>query len=190
MWVSVNYSHMSSSDIKNIVVGTSGSNVNSKIFDKSDFCGRQSLRGCDPVHPLASGICLVPSDRSGWCQEHQPSRTTLWFLLSSPTWLLKGNAHEIDYRNSAVLHRPWQFPHAQSQLPSRDRHHGIAGQRWADQLHGQVPGTRLGDRRWVGTGNQRLINGTTDICQASRSMSDAGEEQPARKVLRPGRRFP
>jgi hypothetical protein len=37
MWVSANYSHMSSSDIKNIVVGTSGSNVNSKIFDKSDF---------------------------------------------------------------------------------------------------------------------------------------------------------
>jgi hypothetical protein len=37
MWISGNYSHMSSSDIKNIVVGTTGSNVNSKIFDKSDF---------------------------------------------------------------------------------------------------------------------------------------------------------
>jgi hypothetical protein len=37
MWVSANYAHMSSSDIKNIVVGTSGSNVNSKLFDKSDF---------------------------------------------------------------------------------------------------------------------------------------------------------
>jgi len=37
MWVSANYSHMSSNDIKNIVVGTSGSNVNTKIFDKSDF---------------------------------------------------------------------------------------------------------------------------------------------------------
>ena len=37
MWVSGNYSHMNSSDIKNIVVGTTGSNVNSKIFDKSDF---------------------------------------------------------------------------------------------------------------------------------------------------------
>ena len=37
MWISGNYSHMNSSDIKNIVVGTTGSNVNSKIFDKSDF---------------------------------------------------------------------------------------------------------------------------------------------------------
>ncbi len=37
MWVSGNYSHMNSSDIKNIVVGTSGPNVSSKIFDKSDF---------------------------------------------------------------------------------------------------------------------------------------------------------
>jgi hypothetical protein len=37
MWVSANYSHMSSSDIKNIVVGTTGSNINTKIFDKSDF---------------------------------------------------------------------------------------------------------------------------------------------------------
>ncbi len=37
MWVAANYSHMSSSDIQNIVVGTSGSNVNGKIFNKSDF---------------------------------------------------------------------------------------------------------------------------------------------------------
>jgi hypothetical protein len=37
MWVSGNYSHMNSSDIKNIVVGTSGPNVSGKIFDKSDF---------------------------------------------------------------------------------------------------------------------------------------------------------
>ena len=37
MWVAANYSHMSSNDIQNIVVGTSGSNVNGKIFNKSDF---------------------------------------------------------------------------------------------------------------------------------------------------------
>jgi len=37
MWISGNYSHMNSNDIKNIVVGTTGSNINSKIFDKSDF---------------------------------------------------------------------------------------------------------------------------------------------------------
>jgi hypothetical protein len=37
MWVSGNYSHLSSSDIKNIVIDKNGSNVNSKIFSKSDF---------------------------------------------------------------------------------------------------------------------------------------------------------
>ena len=37
MWVAGNYSHMNSSDIQNIVVDKNGSNVNSKIFSKSDF---------------------------------------------------------------------------------------------------------------------------------------------------------
>ena len=37
MWIAANYSHMNSSDIQNIVVGTTGSNVNSKLFNKSDF---------------------------------------------------------------------------------------------------------------------------------------------------------
>jgi hypothetical protein len=37
MWISGNYSHMNSSDIKNIVIDKSGSNVVGKIFDKSDF---------------------------------------------------------------------------------------------------------------------------------------------------------
>jgi hypothetical protein len=37
MWVSGNYSHLSSSDIKNVVIDKNGANVNSKIFDKSDF---------------------------------------------------------------------------------------------------------------------------------------------------------
>jgi hypothetical protein len=37
MWISGNYAHMNSNDIKNIVVGTTGSNVIGKIFDKSDF---------------------------------------------------------------------------------------------------------------------------------------------------------
>jgi hypothetical protein len=37
MWVSGNYSHLSSSDIKNVVIDKNGSNVNSKIIDKSDF---------------------------------------------------------------------------------------------------------------------------------------------------------
>ena len=37
MWVSGNYSHLSSSDIKNIVIDNTGSNVKGKIFDKSDF---------------------------------------------------------------------------------------------------------------------------------------------------------
>ena len=37
MWVSGNYSHLSSSDIKNVVIDKNGANVNSKIFDKPDF---------------------------------------------------------------------------------------------------------------------------------------------------------
>jgi hypothetical protein len=37
MWVSGNYSHLNSSDIKNIVIDNNGSNVDSKIFSKSDF---------------------------------------------------------------------------------------------------------------------------------------------------------
>jgi len=37
IWISENYSHLSSNDIKNIVIDKSGSNVVGKIFDKSDF---------------------------------------------------------------------------------------------------------------------------------------------------------
>jgi phosphate transport system substrate-binding protein len=52
----------------------------------------------------------------------------------------------------------------------------LLGQRWAEQYMGKNPGATLQvTGGGSGTGISALINGTTDICQASRSMS-AGEK--------------
>jgi phosphate transport system substrate-binding protein len=50
----------------------------------------------------------------------------------------------------------------------------LLGQRWAEQYMAKVPGTAIQvTGGGSGTGISALINGTTDICQASRSMSAA-----------------
>jgi phosphate transport system substrate-binding protein len=54
----------------------------------------------------------------------------------------------------------------------------ILTQRWAEQYMGQHPGAVVQvTGGGSGTGIAALINGTTDICQASRSMKDAEREQ-------------
>ena len=48
----------------------------------------------------------------------------------------------------------------------------LLGQRWAEQYMAKVPGTAIQvTGGGSGTGISALINGTTDICQASRSMT-------------------
>jgi phosphate transport system substrate-binding protein len=50
----------------------------------------------------------------------------------------------------------------------------LLGQRWAEQYMNKVPGTAIQvTGGGSGTGISALINGTTDICQASRAMSAA-----------------
>lgn len=50
----------------------------------------------------------------------------------------------------------------------------LLGQRWAEQYMAQSPSTTIQvTGGGSGTGISALINGTTDICQASRAMSDA-----------------
>ena len=50
----------------------------------------------------------------------------------------------------------------------------LLGQRWAEQYMAKVPSTTIQvTGGGSGTGISALINGTTDICQASRPMSDA-----------------
>lgn len=54
----------------------------------------------------------------------------------------------------------------------------ILGQRWAEEFMKKYPGTTLQvTGGGSGTGISALINGTTDICQASRSMSSAEKEK-------------
>jgi phosphate transport system substrate-binding protein len=54
----------------------------------------------------------------------------------------------------------------------------ILGQRWAEEFMRTHPGTTLQvTGGGSGTGISALINGTTDICQASRAMSDAEKEK-------------
>jgi phosphate transport system substrate-binding protein len=54
----------------------------------------------------------------------------------------------------------------------------ILGQRWAEEFMKKNPGTTLQvTGGGSGTGISALINGTTDICQASRSMSSAEKEK-------------
>ena len=54
----------------------------------------------------------------------------------------------------------------------------ILGQRWAETYMGSHPGTRIQvTGGGSGTGIAALINGSTDICEASRPMKDKEKEQ-------------
>jgi phosphate transport system substrate-binding protein len=67
----------------------------------------------------------------------------------------------------------------------------ILGQRWAEQYMAKVPGTTIQvTGGGSGTGISALINGTTDICQASRSMSDAEKNNLREKYKTPGEEIP
>ncbi len=67
----------------------------------------------------------------------------------------------------------------------------LLGQRWAEQYMAKNPGTSLQvTGGGSGTGISALINGTTDICQASRAMS-AGEKANLRdRYNTPGAEIP
>jgi phosphate transport system substrate-binding protein len=67
----------------------------------------------------------------------------------------------------------------------------ILGQRWAEQYMAKVPATAIQvTGGGSGTGISALINGTTDICQASRSMSDAEKNNLREKYKTPGEEIP
>ena len=67
----------------------------------------------------------------------------------------------------------------------------ILGQRWAEQYMAKVPSTTIQvTGGGSGTGISALINGTTDICQASRSMSDAEKNNLREKYKTPGEEIP
>jgi phosphate transport system substrate-binding protein len=67
----------------------------------------------------------------------------------------------------------------------------ILGQRWAEQYMAKVPATTIQvTGGGSGTGISALINGTTDICQASRSMSDAEKNNLREKYKTPGEEIP
>jgi phosphate transport system substrate-binding protein len=67
----------------------------------------------------------------------------------------------------------------------------ILGQRWAEQYMAKVPGAAIQvTGGGSGTGISALINGTTDICQASRSMSDAEKNNLREKYKTPGEEIP
>jgi phosphate transport system substrate-binding protein len=67
----------------------------------------------------------------------------------------------------------------------------ILGQRWAEQYMAKVPGSTLQvTGGGSGTGISALINGTTDICQASRSMSAAEKTNLRDRYNTPGVEIP
>lgn len=67
----------------------------------------------------------------------------------------------------------------------------LLGQRWAEQYMAKVPGSTLQvTGGGSGTGISALINGTTDICQASRSMSDAEKNNLRERYKTPGEEIP
>ena len=62
----------------------------------------------------------------------------------------------------------------------------ILGQRWAEEYMAKHKGTTIQvTGGGSGTGISALINGTTDICEASRSMKDAEKKQLAEKAGAP-----
>ena len=67
----------------------------------------------------------------------------------------------------------------------------LLGQRWAEQYMAKVPGTAIQvTGGGSGTGISALINGTTDICQASRSMSEAEKNSLRERYKTPGEEIP
>jgi phosphate transport system substrate-binding protein len=67
----------------------------------------------------------------------------------------------------------------------------LLGQRWAEQYMAKVPGSTLQvTGGGSGTGISALINGTTDICQASRSMSAAEINNLRERYNTPGVEIP
>ena len=67
----------------------------------------------------------------------------------------------------------------------------LLGQRWAEQYMAKVPGTAIQvTGGGSGTGISALINGTTDVCQASRSMSDAEKTSMRERYKTPGEEIP
>jgi phosphate transport system substrate-binding protein len=67
----------------------------------------------------------------------------------------------------------------------------LLGQRWAEQYMAKVPGSAIQvTGGGSGTGISALINGTTDICQASRSMSAAEKGNLRDRYNTPGVEIP
>ena len=63
----------------------------------------------------------------------------------------------------------------------------LLGQRWAEEYMAKTPGATIQvTGGGSGTGISALINGTTDICQASRSMSEAEKTSLRDKYKTPG----
>src|SRR6476620_4255251 len=59
----------------------------------------------------------------------------------------------------------------------------VLGQRWAEEYMAKHKGTTIQvTGGGSGTGISALINGTTDVCEASRSMKDAEKAQLAEKA--------
>ncbi len=62
----------------------------------------------------------------------------------------------------------------------------VLGQRWAEEYMKKHPATTIQvTGGGSGTGISALINGTTDICEASRAMKDAEKKQLAEKAGKP-----
>ena len=62
----------------------------------------------------------------------------------------------------------------------------VLGQRWAEEFMKKKPGTTIQvTGGGSGTGISALINGTTDVCEASRAMKDAEKKQLAEKAGAP-----
>jgi phosphate transport system substrate-binding protein len=67
----------------------------------------------------------------------------------------------------------------------------VLGQRWAEQYMNKVPGSSIQvTGGGSGTGISALINGTTDICQASRPMSDAEKNNLRERYKTTGEEIP
>jgi phosphate transport system substrate-binding protein len=62
----------------------------------------------------------------------------------------------------------------------------VLGQRWAEEFMKKKPGATIQvTGGGSGTGISALINGTTDVCEASRAMKDAEKKQLAEKAGAP-----
>ena len=67
----------------------------------------------------------------------------------------------------------------------------VLGQRWAEEFMRKHPETTIQvTGGGSGTGISALINGTTDVCEASRAMKDAEKKQLAEKAGAPPMEIP